>query len=173
MPTMREGSFTQEDLMHISDAFHFALNAHQTHERSTTEPYIVHPLRVAIHAADIGLGVESIMAALLHDVVEDSDIPIDEIEERFGSTIAKIVEALTKPEAGTPDRFKLYREKLLKGPDEAKIIKLLDIQDNLSDVDDFLPPARASAYRESRMQLARDLVKELGDQGEKLASNIL
>ncbi len=81
----------------INTAFELANNAHIGVKRKSGEPYILHPIAVAMIVVDeIGLGVKSVCAALLHDVVEDTDIPLEYIEEVFGSKIAMMVDGLTK-----------------------------------------------------------------------------
>jgi len=86
----------------IDKAFKLALKAHEGVKREDGQPYITHPLAVAqIVSEEIGLGSTSICAALLHDVVEDADYSIGDIEEIFGKKIAEIVDGLTK----IPDEF--------------------------------------------------------------------
>lgn len=81
----------------IRKAFEIAMDAHQGQRRKTGEPYIFHPLAVAkIVSSEIGLDATSIAAALLHDVVEDTDYTLSDIERLFGETIARIVDGLTK-----------------------------------------------------------------------------
>ncbi len=81
----------------IQDAFAFARKAHHGVRRRSGEPYILHPIAVAtIVSQEIGLGSTSICAALLHDVVEDTDYTVDDIKARFGEKIAQIVDGLTK-----------------------------------------------------------------------------
>src|SRR6218665_3703648 len=74
----------------IRKAFDLAVDAHKDQRRKTGEPYIFHPIEVAkIVADEIGLGATSIAAALMHDVVEDTDYTLDDIEELFGEKIAR------------------------------------------------------------------------------------
>ncbi len=81
----------------IKDAFELAQEAHRPHTRKSGEPYILHPLAVAtICAEEIGLGPTAIAVALMHDVVEDSQIPLDTIRQKFGPHIARMVDGLTK-----------------------------------------------------------------------------
>ena len=81
----------------INKAFRFANQAHQGIKRRSGEPYILHPIAVAkIIAKEIGLGSTSICASLLHDVVEDTDYTVEDIENLFGKKIASIVDGLTK-----------------------------------------------------------------------------
>ncbi|PID93978.1 MAG: RelA/SpoT family protein [Bacteroidetes bacterium] len=81
----------------IRKAFEFAVEAHKGVRRKSGEPYIYHPLEVArICAAEIGLGKTSIVCALLHDVVEDTDYTLEDIKEHFGEKVAEIIDGLTK-----------------------------------------------------------------------------
>ena len=81
----------------ITKAFNFANQAHKGVKRQSGEPYIMHPLAVAkIVCNEIGLGSTSICSALLHDVVEDTDYTVEDIENIFGPKIAHIVDGLTK-----------------------------------------------------------------------------
>lgn len=90
-------SLTDEDKKLIRSAFDVAVDAHKNQRRKSGEAYIFHPIAVAkIVASEIGLDATSIAAALLHDVVEDTDYTLDDIERMFGSTVAKIVDGLTK-----------------------------------------------------------------------------
>ncbi len=85
----------------IDKAFKFARDAHKGIRRRSGEPYIMHPLAVAtIVSQEIGLGSTSISAALLHDVVEDTDYTVEDIEAQFGEKIARIVSGLTKISGG-------------------------------------------------------------------------
>src|SRR5690606_34910853 len=81
----------------IRAAFDLALDAHKDMRRKSGEPYIYHPIAVArIASQEIGLGATSIVCALIHDVVEDSNYTLDDIERKFGDKIARIVDGLTK-----------------------------------------------------------------------------
>jgi GTP pyrophosphokinase len=85
------------DIGLIRQAFELAVNAHSSMRRKSGEPYIYHPLAVAkIAAEEIGLGTTSIVCALLHDVVEDTEVELSEIEDQFGSKVADIINGLTK-----------------------------------------------------------------------------
>ncbi len=85
----------------ITRAYEFAKEAHKGVRRRSGEPYILHPIAVAkIASQEIGLGSTSICAALLHDVVEDTDYTVDDLEQHFGKKIAQIVEGLTKISGG-------------------------------------------------------------------------
>ena len=85
----------------ITKAFNFAKHAHKGVRRLSGEPYIMHPIAVAkIVCIEIGLGSTSICSALLHDVVEDTDYTVEDIENMFGPKIAQIVDGLTKISGG-------------------------------------------------------------------------
>ena len=78
-------------------AFEMAVDAHMNMRRKSGEPYILHPIAVArIVVEEIGLGIRSTICALLHDVVEDTEISLEDIESEFGSQLAKIIDGLTK-----------------------------------------------------------------------------
>ncbi len=151
----------------ISDAVILAIRAHDGVYRGDGVPYVVHPIRVALHAAGNGLSPQAIIASLLHDVVEDTDTPISEIYSAFGDNVGDMVSALTKPVKGTPGRTQIYEDQLLRGPPEAKKVKLLDIQDNLADIDEYFEPERAQAYRESHEALADRLRASLQSESSK------
>ena len=86
-----------QDLEAVDEAFYFAVSAHKDQRRRSGEPYIYHPIEVATIAAhDIGLGRTSIICALLHDVVEDTQYTLDDISERFGEKVSRVVDGLTK-----------------------------------------------------------------------------
>ena len=86
-----------QDLEAVNKAFYFAVEAHKDQRRRSGEPYIYHPIEVATIAAhDIGLGRTSIICALLHDVVEDTQYTLDDIREMFGEKVSRVVDGLTK-----------------------------------------------------------------------------
>ncbi len=90
-------NLNREDKKMIRKAYYLAIEAHKGMRRKSGEPYVFHPIEVAtIAARNIGLGATSIISALLHDVVEDTDYTLDDIRNMFGDKIAKIVDGLTK-----------------------------------------------------------------------------
>ena len=86
------------ELDRIREAYEFADKAHEGQLRKSGEPYILHPLAVAEILVDMQMDSTTVVAALLHDVVEDTTVPLDEVRERFGETCAKLVDAVTKLE---------------------------------------------------------------------------
>ncbi len=120
----------------ITRAFHFAHQAHHGVRRLSGEPYIMHPLAVArIVVKEIGLGSTSICAALLHDVVEDTDYTTDDIRNLFGDKIAQIVDGLTKISGGVfgdkaSEQAENFRKLLLTMSDDIRVV-LIKIADRL------------------------------------------
>lgn len=95
------------DILRLRDAFELAREAHAPQVRKTGEPYILHPIAVAsIAAEELHLDVNSVIAAFLHDVVEDTDHPLEEIQSRFGDDVAFLVNVLTKKEKKNYDMSK-------------------------------------------------------------------
>ncbi len=91
------GERSSENTRLIRKAFNIALEAHKDQRRKSGEPYIYHPIAVArICAEEIGLGVTSVVAALLHDTVEDTDLTLEDVRDIFGDTVATIIDGLTK-----------------------------------------------------------------------------
>ena len=88
---------TPEDKKQVRKAFDMAVDAHKDMRRKSGEPYIYHPISVATIAADeIGLGTTSLICALLHEVVEDTEYTLEDIRGFFGRKVASIIEGLTK-----------------------------------------------------------------------------
>lgn len=91
------GKVSKDKIKLVREAFDYAARAHEGTVRKSGEPYIFHPLAVAqIAAAELGLGATSVICALLHDVVEDTEVTLDDIERKFGDKVAHIIGGLTK-----------------------------------------------------------------------------
>jgi guanosine-3',5'-bis(diphosphate) 3'-pyrophosphohydrolase len=88
--------YPQADLTTVREAFEFAALAHKDQTRVTGEPYVTHPLAAAQILADIGIDPTAITAALLHDVPEDTEYSLNDVEERFGPEVAQLVDGVTK-----------------------------------------------------------------------------
>jgi GTP diphosphokinase / guanosine-3',5'-bis(diphosphate) 3'-diphosphatase len=88
----------EQDLKRIRDAYEYAEEAHRGQTRKSGEPYVLHPVAVAEIMAGMQMDVVTIEAALLHDVVEDTSVTLDDLQARFGSTLAGLVDGLTKLE---------------------------------------------------------------------------
>ena len=134
----------------IERAFQFAKEAHKGVRRRSGEPYIMHPIAVArIASREIGLGSTSICAALLHDVVEDTDYTVDDIEQHFGSKIAQLVDGLTKLSGGIfGDRASVqaenFRKLLLTMSEDIRVvlIKMADRLHNMRTLGSMAPNKR-------------------------------
>ena len=88
--------FSEPDINRITEAYRFAEKAHDGQKRRSGEPYIIHPVAVAQILAEMGMDADSICAALLHDVVEDTPVTDEEISKKFGETIEQLVDGVTK-----------------------------------------------------------------------------
>lgn len=124
-----------EDWNFIKRAFFLAKEAHQGVRRRSGEPYLLHPIAVAkIVIEEIGLGVKSVVAALLHDVVEDTEYTVEDMERIFGPKIASMVDGLTKMSgvfnADTSEQAEYFRKVLLTLSDDVRVI-LIKIADRL------------------------------------------
>ena len=118
-------------------AFEMAVDAHMDMRRKSGEPYILHPIAVArIVVEEIGLGIRSTICALLHDVVEDTEISLEDIESEFGSQLAKIIDGLTKIsnvvdlKANTTVQAENFRKILLTLAEDPRVI-LIKLADRL------------------------------------------
>ncbi|MCG8340273.1 MAG: RelA/SpoT family protein [Cytophagales bacterium] len=136
-PTMKEG-----DIEKIRKAFKIALEAHKGMRRRSGEPYIYHPLEVAcIAVKEIGLETTSIICSLLHDVVEDTALTLDEIDKTFGPKVAKIVGGLTKLanvfKLGRSNQAENFKKMVLTLSDDIRVIliKLADRLHNMRTLD--------------------------------------
>ncbi len=125
----------KNDKKRIRKAFNIAVEAHKTMRRKSGEPYIYHPIDVArIAAKDIGLGTTSIICALLHDVVEDTDYSLEDIERIFDSKVARIIDGLTKIsdvyDQNVSMQAENFRKMLLTLSDDVRVI-LIKLADRL------------------------------------------
>lgn len=132
-------TLTDEDKKLIRSAFEVAVDAHKNQRRKSGEAYIFHPIAVAkIVASEIGLDAVSIASALLHDVVEDTEYTLDDIDRIFGETVARIVDGLTKishlkKEMNISQQAENFRKMLLTLNDDVRviIIKIADRYHNM------------------------------------------
>lgn len=89
-------SYTEEEIANVKKAYELAAKVHKGQKRLSGEPYIMHPLSVALILARLGMDDASIIAAILHDTVEDTELTNDEIKKEFGDTVAELVDGVTK-----------------------------------------------------------------------------
>jgi len=156
----------QRDL--IRKAFNMAYEAHANMRRKSGEPYILHPIEVAkICTHEIGLGTKSILAALLHDVVEDTEVTIEEIQHQFGDKISGIVDGLTKISGVFVNRTDLQAENFRKilmtmtGDLRVIIIKLADRLHNMRTLES-MPPNKQLKIAGETLYIYAPLAHRLG-----------
>ena len=157
-----------EERKRIKRAYGLAVKAHAEQKRTSGVPYIVHPVAVARKVQDFGLDAESIIVALLHDVVEDTTYSLAEIEESFGAEVARMVDALTKVETirykkDDLHKAETYRKIILATAKDIRvvIIKLMDRLHNISTAEAF-PPERKQRYAEETLQVYAPIAHRLG-----------
>ncbi|WP_281542864.1 RelA/SpoT family protein [Maribacter aestuarii] len=136
-------TLSDDDKMLIRSAFEVAVDAHKNQRRKSGEAYVFHPIAVAkIVASEIGLDAVSIASALLHDVVEDTEYTLDDIDRMFGETVARIVDGLTKishlkKDMNISQQAENFRKMLLTLNDDVRviIIKIADRYHNMLTMD--------------------------------------
>ena len=156
------------DKKEIRKAFDLAVEAHKTQRRKSGEPYIYHPIAVAhIAAKEIGLGTTSIICALLHDVVEDTDYTLKDIEKLFGEKVSKIIDGLTKIQDVFDKNVSMqaenFRKMLLTLSDDVRVIliKLADRLHNMRTLDAMKKPKQLKIASET-LYLYAPLAHRLG-----------
>jgi len=150
-------TLTDEDKKLIRKAFDVAVDAHKDQRRKSGEAYIFHPIAVAkIVASEIGLGATSIAAALMHDVVEDTEISVKDIEQMFNPKIAQLVEGLTKiaqvkTEQGASMQAENFRKMLLTLNEDVRVIliKIADRLHNMQTMDSMVDYKQAKIASET------------------------
>ena len=152
----------------IRKAFNLAVEAHKNMRRKSGEPFIYHPLAVAhIAAKEVGLGKTSIICALLHDVVEDTDYTLDDINNVFGKKTTKIIDGLTKIQEVFDKNVSLqaenFRKMLLTLSDDVRVIliKLCDRLHNMRTLDS-MPKAKQLKIASETLYLYAPLAHRLG-----------
>jgi GTP diphosphokinase / guanosine-3',5'-bis(diphosphate) 3'-diphosphatase len=166
-PILKDG-----DAKLIKKAFTISLEAHKDMRRKSGEPFIFHPLAVAeICVEEIGLGTTSIIAALMHDVVEDTDIELADIERMFGKKIAKIIDGLTKIrgvfEYGTSQQAENFRKMLFTLSEDVRVIliKLADRLHNMRTLD--------SMPRNKQLKIANETIYLYAPLAHRLGLNAI
>jgi len=163
----------------IKDAYQVAKAAHAEKQRKSGEPYIQHPLTVAHLLLNIGMGPDTVAAGLLHDVVEDSELDVEELETQFGSDIATLVDGVTKLERIEQEKIESIElgESTLRDTHEIEslrkmflamaqdirvvVIKLADRLHNMRTVNG-LEPARQKTFAQETMEIFAPLANRLG-----------
>ncbi len=164
----RVGQSHPEDIDLLRRAFEFAAEQHQLQIRESGEPYLSHPLEVAHILADLRLDVTALCAALLHDVVEDTRIPLAVMTTRFGPDIARLVEGVTKIsrlELVSPEvrQVESVRKMLLAMVNDVRVvlIKLADRLHNMRTLD-FLPPEKQERIARETLDIYAPIAHRLG-----------
>ncbi|MER3553095.1 MAG: GTP pyrophosphokinase [Meiothermus sp.] len=161
----------------VRAALEFAYKAHGGQKRKSGEPYIIHPVAVAEILAELGLDAETLMAGLLHDTVEDTEATPEELEERFGASVRKIVEGETKVSklyklahaAASDDKpveekhAEDLRQMFIAMAEDARIIivKLADRLHNLRTLE-FMPPHKQMRIARETLEIYAPLAHRLG-----------
>ncbi|AWV97827.1 RelA/SpoT family protein [Arcticibacterium luteifluviistationis] len=140
-----------DDKVQIRKAFNISMEAHKEMRRKSGEPYIYHPLEVAlICIQEIGLGPTSIICALLHDVVEDTELTLDDIEKDFGPKVRRIIDGLTKIaenfEQSQSAQAENFRKMLLTLSEDVRVI-LIKLADRLHNMRTLKSMARNSQLK--------------------------
>ncbi len=145
-----------EDIAQIWEAYRYADQAHQGVMRKTGEPYISHPVSVACILADMHMDLPTIMAALLHDVVEDTDISTDDIKEKFGQQVAELVDGVTKLDkiefqSASVAQAENFRKMLLAMSQDVRVIlvKLADRLHNMQTLEAMRPDKQKLIAKET------------------------
>jgi GTP diphosphokinase / guanosine-3',5'-bis(diphosphate) 3'-diphosphatase len=156
----------------VQDAYNFSFEAHQGQLRLSGEPYIEHPLQVALTLSELQLDASSIIAALLHDVVENCSIPIIDIETRYGSEVAKLVDGVTRlgkiswageDIARRESQAKNLRKMLVAMAEDIRVvfIKLADRLHNMQTLHVMSPQKQISISQET-LEIYSPLAHRLG-----------
>ncbi|MDD2934593.1 MAG: bifunctional (p)ppGpp synthetase/guanosine-3',5'-bis(diphosphate) 3'-pyrophosphohydrolase [Methylotenera sp.] len=145
-----------EDIAQVWDAYRYAFQAHDGVVRKTGEPYITHPVSVACILADLHMDVPTILAALLHDVVEDTLITTVDIKEKFGQQVAELVDGVTKLDkiefqSASEAQAENFRKMLLAMSQDVRVIlvKLADRLHNMQTLDAMRPEKQKLIAKET------------------------
>jgi GTP pyrophosphokinase len=157
------------DVDFIRKAVDEAISLHDGQLRKSGEPYIIHPLEVALEIIDLDLGTNAVAAALLHDTIEDCHIDSNYIESRFNATVAKLVEGVTKLDEIADDSISRYtelmnlRKFLISSASDIRVllIKLADRLHNMRTID-ALPPQKQVDYSDETLKVYVPLAEYIG-----------
>ncbi len=158
-------NFTDDEIKSIWFAFTFARDAHQGQNRLSGEPFVSHPLAISKILIDLGMDAETIIASLLHDVVEDTPITIEEIEEKFGNRISAMVDGVTtlkqyeNPGSNDAESIKKLFLAIINDP-RVIVVKLADRLHNLRTI--------APLPREKQIKTAKETLEIYAPLAERL-----
>jgi GTP diphosphokinase / guanosine-3',5'-bis(diphosphate) 3'-diphosphatase len=160
--------FSQADIEQVWGAYRYAAFAHEGQMRKTGEPYISHPVAVACILAKLHLDLPTLLAALLHDVVEDTGVAISEISETFGKQVADLVEGLTKLDkiefqSATQAQAENFRKMLLAMSQDVRVIlvKLADRLHNMQTLD-AMKPEKQKRIAQETLEIYAPIANRLG-----------
>ena len=166
--TAKLGYLSREDIALVRKAYRFADEAHLGQLRSSGEPYITHPIAVAAQCADWKLDAQALMAALLHDAIEDCGVSKPELIERFGAPVAELVDGLTKLEklafnTREENQAESFRKMLLAMARDVRVIlvKLADRTHNMRTLGD-LPRAKWARISQETLDIYAPIAHRLG-----------
>src|SRR5499433_2599549 len=146
----------EEQVNRIKEAAEFGASAHKGQKRLSGEPFIAHPVAAAAILADLHLDADTIVAAILHDVIEDTPTPKDQLSSRFGATVAELVDAVTKLDqikfkSREEAQAESFRKMVLAMVRDLRVIlvKLADRTHNMRTLDAMAPARRRAVARET------------------------
>lgn len=160
--------FSPEDVEQIDKAFNTANRAHEGQLRCSGQPYVIHPILVAKIVAELGMDKESVIAALLHDVVEDTDLTLEDVTGKFGKSVASLVDGVTKlgkVPLSTREEVQAenVRKMLLAMSEDIRviIIKLADRLHNMRTLE-FMPPQKQRDKALETLEIYAPIAHRLG-----------
>lgn len=163
-----------EQVARIREAAEFGASAHKGQKRLSGEPYIAHPVAAAAILADLRLDGDTIIAAILHDVIEDTPTPKDQLASRFGATVAELVDAVTKLDqikfkSREEAQAESFRKMLLAMVRDLRVIlvKLADRMHNMRTIEAMSAPRRRAIARET-LEIYAPIAERLGLYNMKL-----
>ena len=163
-----ESYLPPEQVDRIREAAEFGASAHKGQKRLSGEPYIAHPVAAAAILADLRLDADTIVAAILHDVIEDTPTPKDQLAARFGADVAELVDAVTKLDqikfkSREEAQAESFRKMLLAMVRDLRVIlvKLADRTHNMRTIEAMTPPRRRAIARET-LEIYAPIAERLG-----------
>jgi len=163
-----QGRYPQADLTPVSAAFAFAHEAHAEQKRASGEPYVTHPLAVARILAEMGLDPVAVTAALLHDIPEDTEYSLGDIEEHFGADVARLVDGVTKLSKFSTltheqQQAENIRKMFLAMAEDIRVV-LIKLADRLHNMRTLgaLPPAKQQRIARQTAEIYAPLAERLG-----------
>ncbi|MEK6720885.1 MAG: bifunctional (p)ppGpp synthetase/guanosine-3',5'-bis(diphosphate) 3'-pyrophosphohydrolase [Chloroflexota bacterium] len=160
--------YPQADLEPVGRAFDFAVEAHDGQQRASGEPYVTHPIASAEILADLGMDPTAVQAALLHDVPEDTDYSLSDLEERFGAETARLVDGVTKlsrfsTHSHEQQQAENIRKMLLAMAEDIRVV-LIKLADRLHNMRTLaaLPPEKQLRIARQTEEIYAPLAERLG-----------